>query len=186
MKRFLILGALLSVAACVALALLRPSALVAVNGGWKTYTCRYEHGDTSGLMDSIVLADGTSALIRFAPDSDATALAALEHVVSGMIFGTSRDNQTIGTAPFRQCITLHGEISKARSHSFLDEQDFYWFRLETWSLEAPFDIWTSREDRDFEDSTEVQSCSTLAEAGVEDPVVNGRVVPLAPFLIRRP
>lgn len=183
-RRFLIPGAILAVVACLALALLRPSTWVVFRGGWKPYTCRYQHAETTGLMDTILLADGTLAIIRFAPDSDASALAALEHVVSGMIFGTSRDNETFGTAPFRQNITLHGEISKRTSHDF--EDDYYWFRLEAWTLETPFDVQVWRKDREFEDPLEARSCATFAEAGVEDPMVDGRVVPLAPFLIRRP
>lgn len=184
MKRALISFAVLVMVACVAIVILRPIALISALGEWKTCSCRYQHVETTGLMDKVVLADGASAIIRFTPDSDATALAALNHITRGMIFGTSDDKRTIGSFPFRQCITLHGDISRIRSNGFLYGDDYFWFRLSSWTLETPFDIQVSSEEG-ADGVPAIKSCNTFADAGVTDLTIDGKIVPLNPFLISR-
>lgn len=135
-------------------------------------------------MDMITLSDGTSVLIQFTSDSDAVALAALDQIGKGLIFGTSDDDRLVGTTPFCQRITLHGEISTIRTRGYLEGDDFYWFRLGGWSLEAPFDIQVF-DDQDFEKAPAVKSCNSLAEAGVGDFNFEGKVVQIDEFLVRR-
>jgi hypothetical protein len=166
---------------CVAFAVFRPPIFISAVGGWKECVCRYEHVETTGLMDTITMSDGTLMYIRFTSDSDALSLAALQHIVDGLIFGTSDDDRIVGRFTFRQRITLHGEISKIRTASYLDGDDFYWFRLSGWSLEAPFDIQVY-DDQDFDNNPVVKSCSRLAEAGVKDFHFDGKPVNLDKFL----
>ncbi len=135
-------------------------------------------------MDTITLSDGTSVLIQFTSDSNAVAAAALDHIGKSFIFGTSDDNRMVGTSPFRQRITLHGEISSIETTGYLDGDDFYWFRLTGWSLEAPFDIQVS-DDQDLGSAPVVKSCSNLTEAGVGDFNFDGQTIQLNKFLINR-
>ena len=182
-RRVIISFAALIAITCVALAILRPPVFISAVGGWKKCAGRYEHVETTGLMDTITLSDGTSVLIQFTSDSDAVAVAALDHIGKGLIFGTSDDDRMVGTSPFRQRITLHGEISKIRTRGYLEGDDFYWFRLGGWSLEAPFDIQVF-DDQDFERAPAVKSCNSLAEAGVRDFNFDGKAVQLDRYLIR--
>ena len=183
-RRVIISFAALIAITCVALAILRPPVFISAVGGWKKCAGRYEHVETTGLMDTITLSDGTSVLIQFTSDSDAVAVAALDHIGKGLIFGTSDDDRMVGTSPFRQRITLHGEISNIRTAGYLEGDDFYWFRLSGWSLEAPFDIQVS-DDQDFDMAPVIKSCSNLAEAGVRDFTFDGKIIELSKFLISR-
>lgn len=182
-RRDIIYIAALIIITCVALVIFRPPVYISAVGAWKKCSGRYEHVETTGLMDTITLSDGTSALIRFTPDSDAVALAALDHIGKGLIFGTADDDRIVGTSPFRQRITLHGEISKIGTRGYLEGDDFYWFRLDGWSLEAPFDIQLF-DDRDFERAAAVKSCNSFTEAGVRDFDFDGKVIQLDRFLVR--
>lgn len=175
---------MVAIVAFVALALFRPPAYISAVGGWKKCACRYQHAETTGLMDTVARADGSPAIIQFTSDSDPTALATLNHIKKSMIFGTSDDDTMVGSNSFRQKITLRGEISDIITREYLHGDDFYWFRLRSWTLEVPFDIQVSH-DYNPDVAPVVKSCFTLSEAGVEDPIINGRVVSLKSFLTTR-
>jgi hypothetical protein len=183
-RRVIISIAALVAITCVMVAVFRPPVFISAVGGWKKCAGRYEHVETTGLMDTITFSDGTSMLIRFTSDSDDVALAALHHIGNGLIFGTSDDDRMVGSSPFRQRITLHGEISKIRTAGYLEGDDFYWFRLSGWSLEAPFDIQVS-DAQEFGSAPGVKSCTSLAEAGIRDFNFDGKAIHLNTFLKSR-
>lgn len=184
MKRTLVICSITVLILILALTVFRPPWFISAIGGWESGAGRYEHIETTGLMDSVTLSDGRSLIIRFTPDSDATAIAALDHIGKSMIFGTSDDQRKVGGIPFRQSIVLRGEVAKVKNRDFFSRDDFHWFRLSGWTLELPFDV-RKPNDLDSDVPPKVQSCANFADAGVKDLILDRKVIRLDPFLTGR-
>jgi hypothetical protein len=106
---------------------------------------RYRHLETTGLTDELILADGTSQPIRFAPGSSPGELKALSAVLTCGIFGTRRASPEPGEEAFEQRLFLVGELQTRvlrtpDAPNRATPEDYREFVLRTWYLEAPFSV----------------------------------------------